>query len=164
MRPLLQIKLPREPPACDYHESYSNLSTRNVYIYMYGTASGEKRSENQMPVVLDIGFIAVARTTRCDREWKRLTSRENGGATSERSVATAITSCVILGWPTDSRNKNWNTCLFVTVKWYLYAEWWHDCEILIPGRNNSFSLILKYVFLDFLHNITHHDSIIKFVF
>lgn len=33
-----------------------------------------------MPVVLNIGFMAAARTTRCDREWKRLTSRENGAA------------------------------------------------------------------------------------
>jgi len=39
-----------------------------IYVCVYATASGEKRLENQMPVVLNIGFIAVARTTRCDRE------------------------------------------------------------------------------------------------
>lgn len=44
------------------------ICPRGTCIYMCDTASGEKRSENQMPVVLDIGFIAVARTTRCDRE------------------------------------------------------------------------------------------------
>lgn len=80
MRPLLQIKLPREPRGGVTAASGTVICpprAARVYTYVQerggrflslslSLVSGEKRSWNQMPVALDTGFMVVVLRQRCD--------------------------------------------------------------------------------------------------
>jgi len=69
MRPLLQIKLPREPPACDYHAGRAAVicprGTR-IYVRHCLVKNGRGEPDARRPRYRIYGRCPF--TTRCDRE------------------------------------------------------------------------------------------------